>query len=74
MNKNAIATGASFGSPLVPETYYTREQAARYLTIGASTLAKLAMQGKGPRLVRIGRACRYRRSDLDAWMATRARA
>jgi excisionase family DNA binding protein len=50
------------------ETYLTPDEAARYVRSAKSTLAKLRVRGGGPRFVRIGKAVRYRRTDLDAWM------
>lgn len=52
------------------ETYLTRPEAAEYLKLSVSYLAKLAVVGGGPIMVRLGeKAVRYRRSDLDAWAA-----
>jgi excisionase family DNA binding protein len=51
------------------ETYLTPREAAAYLRSSHSTLAKRRLQGNGPCFVRLGRAVRYRRSDLDAWMS-----
>ena len=56
------------------EVYFTRAEAAAHCRLGVSTLAKLAMEGTGPISCRIGRSVRYRRSDLDAWMAARVAA
>lgn len=50
-----------------PEEYLTRPQAAEYLKLSPSHLAKLAVTGGGPLMCRLGRAVRYRRRDLDAW-------
>jgi excisionase family DNA binding protein len=48
--------------------------AAKYLNTSTSTLAKLRLRGGGPTFCRIGRAIRYRRTDLDGWLlATRRR-
>lgn len=53
-------------------------EAARYLggtsPISASTLAHWRVAGIGPAFVRVGRAIRYRRSDLDSWLAAQTRA
>jgi excisionase family DNA binding protein len=49
--------------------YLTPQEAAQYLHSSASTLAKLRVYGGGPIFCRIGRAIRYRRSDLDEFMA-----
>jgi excisionase family DNA binding protein len=55
------------------ETYLTPREAAVYLRTSPSTLAKRRLQGNGPCFVRLGgRAVRYRRADLDAWMSASA--
>ncbi len=51
--------------------YLTPPEAAQYLRISASTLAKLRVYGGGPPFIRIGRAVRYSRAELDAYMAAR---
>ena len=53
-----------------PEIMRTRE-AARYVCIPESTLAKLRMRAnreRGPRFVKLSGTIIYRRSDLDAWI------
>ncbi|MCZ8270473.1 MAG: helix-turn-helix domain-containing protein [Beijerinckiaceae bacterium] len=47
--------------------------AAAYLGLGASTLEKLRMTGKGPVYLKIGRRCLYAQHDLDAWLAQHRR-
>lgn len=42
----------------------TESQAAEVLTIKPDTLRVWRCRGRGPRLVRIGRSCRYRLADL----------
>jgi hypothetical protein len=52
------------------DTYYmTPREAAAYLRSSPSTLAKRRVYGNGPLWSSIGTAIRYRRADLDAWMA-----
>jgi len=51
--------------------YLTPPEAAEYLRISASTLAKLRVYGGGPAFTRIGRAIRYTRTELDTYMAAR---
>lgn len=48
--------------------WLTRREAAEYGRIGVSTLAKLAIEGKGPPVVKIGRSVRYPLSDFDSWI------
>ena len=50
------------------DKYFRVPEAATYLKTSASTLAKLRVYGGGPRYTRIGRAIRYRQSDLDHFM------
>jgi excisionase family DNA binding protein len=59
--------------PASQEAYFKPHEAAEYLRSSASTLAKKRLNGDGPAFVRIGRAIRYRRSDLDAWMSSSIR-
>lgn len=49
------------------------EAAAVYVDSSKSTLAKLRLRGGGPAFCRIGRAIRYRRSDLDDWLLSTSR-
>lgn len=51
--------------------YLTPDDAAFYLRISKSTLAKRRVYQSSPKFTRIGRAIRYRRSDLDEFMAAR---
>ncbi len=53
--------------------YMTPAEAAEYLRSSKSTLAKRRLTGGGPQYLRIGRAIRYARSDLDEWIASTAR-
>lgn len=50
-------------------------EAAAYLGLSESLLNKLRLTGGGPTFVRLaGRSIRYRRADLDAWVAASAKA
>lgn len=57
------------------QAYFCAAEAARYLGLSESYLAKLRMgtfPEIGPEFCRIGqRAIRYRKRDLDTWMASR---
>ena len=48
--------------------YMTPKEAADYVRSSTSTLAKRRITGQLPNFSRIGKAIRYRKSDLDAWM------
>jgi hypothetical protein len=43
------------------------EEAARFLRLSDSTLAKMRCTGGGPRFLKLGRKVVYRRDDLLAW-------
>jgi predicted DNA-binding transcriptional regulator AlpA len=43
-------------------------QAANWLSLSTSTLAKLRLTGKGPVYVKLGRRVAYRNDDLEAWV------
>lgn len=47
------------------------EMAAEYLGMSVSTLNKWRCHGGGPLFMKLGRAVRYRREDLDAFIAER---
>ncbi|MGY3362423.1 excisionase family DNA binding protein [Bradyrhizobium sp. GM0.4] len=55
------------------ETWLTRKEAAAYVKLGESTLAKLFVSGDGPPAIKVGRSVRYASGDLDAWMCSRRR-
>jgi len=46
-------------------------EAARYLGLAVSTLAKMRCWGGSPTFVRLGRKIGYPRADLDEWLAAR---
>jgi excisionase family DNA binding protein len=49
----------------------TTTEAANYLNMKPSTLEQWRWNGRGPRFCKIGRSCRYRRDDLDAFLDAR---
>lgn len=49
----------------------TVSEAARRLKLSESFLNQARSAGGGPAYVRLGRAIRYRESDIDAWVAER---
>jgi excisionase family DNA binding protein len=53
--------------------WLTRKEAAGYLKLGESTLAKLFVSGDGPPAIKIGRSVRYSSVDLNEWMAAKRR-
>ena len=65
---NAPAREASRSDPLL-----TPKEAARFMRVSESWLAKARMRGDGPPYVQIGRAIRYQQSDLIAYIRSRRR-
>lgn len=43
-------------------------EAAEIVQLSQAHLEKLRIYGRGPRFVRLGRAIRYRRADLENWI------
>jgi excisionase family DNA binding protein len=52
------------------DRYLTPKEAADYLRTSTSTLAKRRLYNSAPTFCRIGRAVRYRKCDLDEFMAS----
>lgn len=52
-----------------PRTVLNTRQAAAYLGLAVSTLNKWRCHGGGPEFLKLGRAVRYDREDLDAFLA-----
>ena len=46
-------------------------EAAAYLNVQSSTLEQWRWNGRGPRFSKLGRAVRYRQSDLDEFLNAR---
>jgi len=53
------------------DDYLTPQEVAAYTKIAVSSLAKARVYGGGIPFVKIGRSVRYRRADVDAFMAER---
>lgn len=56
------------------EPVLNTSEAAQTLGLAVTTLEKLRVHGGGPRYVKLGRAVRYRNSDLESWLDDRLRA
>ena len=50
------------------EHLLTTAEAAEIVRLSHTHLEKMRVYGRGPRFVRLGRAIRYRRADLAAWV------
>ena len=52
---------------------FRTEDAANYVGLSSSTLAKLRLAGDGPQYIKIGKSVVYDPVDLDAWLASKRR-
>lgn len=50
--------------------YLRRSQAVELTGLSESHYKKLAWEGKGPPMVKVGRVCLYDREQLLAWIAS----
>ena len=57
--------------PLKPAPNHNTEDAAKFLNVKPATLEQWRWNGRGPRFVKIGRSCRYRLQDLEAFLEER---
>jgi len=70
--RTAIPTTSPTGHSAEP--LLTTEQAAILIGFHPSYLAKARLTGAGPRFLKIGpKSVRYRRSDIDLWLADKGR-
>ncbi len=53
---------------ILPDGRLSRRDAAAYMGLDPKTLANMATQGRGPRMVRVGGRVFYFRDDLDAFI------
>jgi excisionase family DNA binding protein len=64
----------SAGSDAKPNAeLMTVQDVARYLQVPVGTLRNWRVTGDGPPAARIGRHVRYRRADVESWVAERVR-
>jgi excisionase family DNA binding protein len=48
--------------------YLTTEEASKYLNVSTQYLEIARHKGDGPPYIKLARAVRYKRTDLDSWM------
>ena len=51
-----------------PQSLMTERQASAYLAVAVKTLQGWRWRGEGPRFLKLGRAVRYRRAELEAFI------
>lgn len=54
--------------PLHPDRLLTRDETAEAFGVSKRWLEHAATHGNGPRMVKVGRAVRYRVADVRAWI------
>ena len=54
------------------EKLMNTNELAEYLGIAVSTIADYRLKGIGPVYVKIGHLVRYRKADVDNWVANKA--
>ena len=52
---------------------FTPIEAATFLNVSKSWLAKLRVNGDGPKYIKLGKAVRYREDELLAWQSANER-
>jgi len=55
-------------TPTILADYITREQLAKELKVTTRTLDKWAWLRSGPKKIKIGARCYYKRQDVLAWL------
>jgi len=54
-----------------PSPNLKTEDAAKFLNVQPATLEQWRWNGRGPKFCKIGRSCRYRLADLEAFLEER---
>jgi excisionase family DNA binding protein len=54
--------------PDIFQSYLNTKEAAALIRMHPASLEKICRQGRGPRRIMIGRAVRFSRAEVDAWM------
>ena len=69
MTQSFLAAGTATQKPTAPAiVLLTAKEAARFLKVSLSFLAKARMRGDGPPYICIGRSVRYRMDALIQWI------
>lgn len=55
------------------DTMLTVPQLSEWLGTTSGNLAQMRYLGTGPKFVKLGRAVRYRQSDVEAWLVAQTR-
>lgn len=55
----------------VADDFLTTDEVGAILRVTAIYLRQMRLTGRGPSYVKVGKLVRYRRGDVDAWIASR---
>jgi hypothetical protein len=71
VTSSKVSAASTSTAPAVAGEYMTTVEAAHYLKLSRQFLesARYRGDGSGPGYIKLGRAVRYRKSVLDAWMS-----
>jgi predicted DNA-binding transcriptional regulator AlpA len=70
---SAIGASAAHRPTTPTTTLLTAKEAAKFLKVSLSWLAKARMRGDGPAYLKVGRSIRYLETTLMQWMKSRQR-
>ena len=62
------AVNPALPSPTKPTEMLNEHEVAAYLKMSLGSLRKWRLFRKGPKFVKLGRAVRYKRADLETWL------
>jgi excisionase family DNA binding protein len=54
---------------IIPTVLFKAGEAAKYLSVGVTFLYAKSGTGELPKPIRVGRVTRWRKADLDKWIA-----
>jgi predicted DNA-binding transcriptional regulator AlpA len=70
----SISSSTLLAIPENDDTYIRRADVPLYIPVAVQTLARWAVEGQGPRFIKIGRRLvAYRAGDLREWLQGQAR-
>jgi predicted DNA-binding transcriptional regulator AlpA len=68
-----METKDSTSAQEISTRYFNTKQAAEYLSLSYQYLEIARHKGTGPQYIKLAKAVRYRREDLDGWMSDHLR-
>ena len=56
---------------LAEREWLSPQELADWLNVPLATIYQFNFEGKAPKRIKVGRSVRYRRADVEAWIASR---